>query len=128
VASNSLFSHGNVSEASRQREAGYLSSESFDYVRRENLPAVSGDRERFRGMTMADIERDASQMAWGHPHEVVERIIGAAEHAGASTVLVNMNRGAMPHEMFMEQIQRFGAKVLPALQAHQVRSSRGFAV
>jgi alkanesulfonate monooxygenase SsuD/methylene tetrahydromethanopterin reductase-like flavin-dependent oxidoreductase (luciferase family) len=30
-----LFSHGNVSEASRQREAGYLSSASFDYVRPE---------------------------------------------------------------------------------------------
>ena len=55
-----LFSHGNVSEASRQREAGYLSSGSFDYVRPENLSAVSGDRERFRGMTMADIERDAA--------------------------------------------------------------------
>jgi hypothetical protein len=54
---------------------------------------------------------------------VVERIIAAADHAGASTVLVNMNRGAMPHEMFMEQIRRFAAKVLPALQAHEVRPS-----
>jgi len=42
-----------------------------------------------------------------------------AEHAGAATVLINMNRGAMPQEMFMEQIQRFGAEVLPALQAHR---------
>jgi hypothetical protein len=47
----------------------------------------------------------------------------AAEHAGANTVLVNMNRGAMPHAMFMEQIRRFGAEVLPALQAHQVSTS-----
>jgi len=115
-----LFSHGNVSEASRQREAGYLSSKSFDYLRPENLAAVSGDRERFRGMTMADIERDSAQMAWGKPGDVAERIIAAAEHAGANTVLVNMNRGAMPHRMFMEQIHRFGAEVLPALQAHQV--------
>ena len=60
-----LFSHGNVSEASRQREAGYLSSGSFDYVRPENLSAVSGDRERFRGMTMADIERDAAHHGVG---------------------------------------------------------------
>jgi len=122
-----LFSHGNVSEASRQRAAGYLSTTSFDYVRPENLAAVSGERERFRGMTMADVERDAEQMAWGHPDEVIERIVAAAEHAGASTVLVNMNRGAMPHEMFMEQIQRFGAKVLPALQSHQVRARTGAA-
>ena len=71
-------------------------------------------------MTMEDVARDAEQMAWGTPAEVRERIIDAAEHAGADTVLVNMNRGAMPHEMFMEQIRRFGAEVLPALQAHQV--------
>jgi alkanesulfonate monooxygenase SsuD/methylene tetrahydromethanopterin reductase-like flavin-dependent oxidoreductase (luciferase family) len=115
-----LFSHGNISEASLQRDAGYLSSASFDYVRPENLSSVSGDRERFRGMTMADLERDAEQMPWGTADEVVERIIAAADHAGANTVLVNMNRGAMPHEMFMEQVQRFGTKVLPALQAHQV--------
>ena len=115
-----LFSHGNVSDASIQRDAGYLTSGSFDYVRPENLHAVSGDRERFRGMTMADVERDAEQMAWGTADEVTERIIDAANHAGANTVLVNMNRGAMPQEMFMEQVQRFGAKVLPALQAHQV--------
>ena len=115
-----LFSHGNVSDASLQRDAGYLTSGSFDYVRPENLPAVSGDRERFRGMTMADVERDAEQMAWGTADEVIERIVDAADHAGASTVLVNMNRGAMPQAMFLEQIQRFGSKVLPALQAHQV--------
>jgi hypothetical protein len=35
-------------------------------------------------------------------------------------VLINVNRGAMPQEMFMHQIQRIGSKVLPALQAHQV--------
>jgi alkanesulfonate monooxygenase SsuD/methylene tetrahydromethanopterin reductase-like flavin-dependent oxidoreductase (luciferase family) len=115
-----LFSHGNISDSALQRDAGYLSSGSFDYVRPENLHAVSGDRERFRGMTMADVERDAQQMAWGTADEVIERIIDAANHAGANTVLVNMNRGAMPQEMFMEQIQRFGSKVLPALQAHRV--------
>jgi alkanesulfonate monooxygenase SsuD/methylene tetrahydromethanopterin reductase-like flavin-dependent oxidoreductase (luciferase family) len=115
-----LFSHGNVSDASLQRDAGYLTSGSFDYVRPENLHAVSGDRERFRGMTMADVERDAQQMAWGTADEVIERIIDAADHAGAGTVLVNMNRGAMPSAMFLEQIHQFGAKVLPALQAHRV--------
>jgi len=115
-----LFSHGNVSEATRQRDAGYLTADSFDYVRPENLAAVSGARERFRDMTMADVERDAEQMAWGTPEEVIERITAAADHAGASTVLINVNRGAMPQEMFMHQLQRIGSKVLPALQAHQV--------
>ena len=45
-----------------------------------------------------------------------EAVVGA----GASTVLVSLNRGVMPHEMFMNQVRRFGAEVLPALQAHQV--------
>jgi len=115
-----LFSHGNITETSLQRDAGYLSSSSFDYLRPENLPAVSGARERYRDMTMADVEREAEHMPWGTADEVIERITAAADHAGAATVLVNMNRGAMPHEMFMEQVYRFGSKVLPALKGHTV--------
>ena len=83
---------------------------------------MSGSRERYRDMAMADVEREAEHMPWGTADEVIERIISAADHAGAGTVLVNMNRGAMPHEMFMEQVHRFGGKVLPALQAHAVRA------
>jgi alkanesulfonate monooxygenase SsuD/methylene tetrahydromethanopterin reductase-like flavin-dependent oxidoreductase (luciferase family) len=113
-----LFSHGNISEASRQRDAGYLTDTSFDYVRPENLPAVSGARERFRDMTIETIARDAEQMPWGTPDEVIARIVEAADHAGAATVLVNMNRGAMPQEMFLHQIERFGREVLPALKKH----------
>jgi hypothetical protein len=71
-------------------------------------------------MTMADVEREAEHMPWGTADEVIERIVVAADHAGAATVLVNMNRGAMPHEMFLEQVHRFGSKVLPALKAHIV--------
>jgi alkanesulfonate monooxygenase SsuD/methylene tetrahydromethanopterin reductase-like flavin-dependent oxidoreductase (luciferase family) len=118
-----LFSHGNISEASLQREAGYLSTSSYDYVRPENMAAVSGARERYRDMTMEDVARDAEQLAWGRPSEVIERIVAAADHTGAGTVLVNMNRGAMPHEMFLEQIRRFGTEVLPALQAHHPAAS-----
>ncbi len=117
-----LFSHGNVSETSKQAEAGYVAASSFDYVRPENRWAVAGSRSRFRDMTMADVERDAEQWPWGTPDEVRARIIDAADHAGAGTVLINMNRGAMPHEMFMEQIRRFALQVLPALQEHEVRS------
>jgi alkanesulfonate monooxygenase SsuD/methylene tetrahydromethanopterin reductase-like flavin-dependent oxidoreductase (luciferase family) len=113
-----LFSHGNISEASRQRDAGYLTDTSFDYVRPENLPAVSGARERFRDMTMETIARDAEQMPWGTPDEVIARIVEAADHAGAATVLVSMNRGAMPQEMFLHQIERFGREVLPTLKKH----------
>ncbi len=35
-------------------------------------------------------------MPWGTPNEVAERIIEEAEAMGTNTVLVSMNRGAMP--------------------------------
>ena len=69
---------------------------------------------------MADIERQAEQMPWGTAPEVTERIIAAAESAGADNVQISLNRGVLPHEMFMEQIRRFARDVLPALQAHRV--------
>jgi hypothetical protein len=71
---------------------------------------------------MADFERQAEHMPLGAPKEVIERIIGAAEAAGANQIQVSLNRGALPHEIFMEQIRRFARDVLPALQAHEVRS------
>jgi len=33
---------------------------------------------------------------------------------------ISLNRGVLPHEIFMEQIRRFAAEVLPALQAHRI--------
>ena len=53
-------------------------------------------------MTMADVEREAEHWPYGTADEVTERLIEAADHAGASTVLINLNRGAMPHEQFVE--------------------------
>ena len=59
-------------------------------------------------------------MAWGAPDEVAERLIAEADKTGANTLLVSLNRGAMPHDMFLEQIRRFGREVMPRLQAHKV--------
>ena len=115
-----LFAHGNISETALQRQAGYVSAAANDYVSAENLRAAARSRADFRGMTFADVEREAEGMPWGTPAEVTERLIANAEHHGANTVLVNFNRGAMPHAMFMEQIRRFAAEVLPAVQAHVV--------
>ncbi len=117
-----LFSHGNITETDLQRDAGYLSSGSFDYIRPENLPGVSGSRERYRDMAMDDVARQAENLPWGRADEVRQRIIDDADTAGAGTVLVSMNRGAMPQELFLEQICRFAREVLPALQAHEVQS------
>ena len=110
-----------MTEANLQRDTGYLSSSSFDYVRPENLAAVARSREDYRDITLEQIARNADNQPWGPPGEVTQRIIESADEAGASTVLVSLNRGVMPHEMFMHQVQRFGREVLPALQAHQVK-------
>jgi len=39
---------------------------------------------------------------------------------GANKLLINVNFGAMPNDLFMEQVRRFGREVLPKLQAHRV--------
>jgi hypothetical protein len=44
---------------------------------------------------------------------IATRIIGAPESAGANTVRSGLNRGGLPHEMFMEQTRSFAAEVLP---------------
>ena len=115
-----LFSHGNFTETDRQRQTGYASAASTDYVSPENLRAAQFAREDFRGLTMSDVERQAEQMPWGTADEVAKRILAAADSAGANTVQVSLNRGVLPHELFMNQIRRFAAEVLPALQAHIV--------
>jgi len=117
-----LFSHGSFTETAAQRKVGYVSQSSTDYVRPENQRAAALLREDFRNMTMADVERMAEQMPWGTPGEVTERIIAQADAAGANMVQIGFNRGAMPHDMFIEQIRRFAAEVLPALQAHEVKT------
>jgi alkanesulfonate monooxygenase SsuD/methylene tetrahydromethanopterin reductase-like flavin-dependent oxidoreductase (luciferase family) len=116
-----LFSHGSFTETAAQRQAGYVSQSSTDYVRPENQRAAALLREDFRNLTLDDVARQAEQMPWGTPAEVTERIIAAANHAGANMVQIGFNRGAMPHDMFIEQIRRFASDVLPALQAHEVK-------
>src|SRR5215207_9011626 len=108
-----LFSHGNITERDLQAKTGYVASSSHDYLRPEHLPLVSGNRERYRGMTMDGLRQLAEGMPWGPADEVVERIVNAADRAGAETVNVMLNRGAMPHEMFVRQIRRFARDVLP---------------
>jgi hypothetical protein len=116
-----LFSHGNFTETELQRQTGYSSSAATDYVSPENRRAAQFAREDYRGLTMANVERQAAeQMPWGTATEVTERIIEAADSAGAGNVQISLNRGVLPHEMFMEQIRRFAREVLPALQAYKV--------
>lgn len=117
--SQTLFSHGNISEAAQQQERGYLSADTHSYVRPENRAALSGARSRFRDLTMDDLKNN-NELAWGTANEVRDKLIAEAEALGTDTLLLSFNRGAMPHSMFMAQLERFGADVLPALKAHQI--------
>jgi alkanesulfonate monooxygenase SsuD/methylene tetrahydromethanopterin reductase-like flavin-dependent oxidoreductase (luciferase family) len=117
-----LFSHGNFTETEMQRQTGYSSQSSTDYVRPENLRAAANLRSEFRNLTMDQLEEQAEHMPMGTADEVIERIIDAAESAGANQVQLALNRGALPHDLFMAQIERFAREVLPALQAHEVRT------
>jgi alkanesulfonate monooxygenase SsuD/methylene tetrahydromethanopterin reductase-like flavin-dependent oxidoreductase (luciferase family) len=119
-----LFSHGNFTETAKQRQAGYASQHSTDYVRPENQRAAALLREDFRNATFESFQKQAETMPFGTADEVAERIIAQAEHAGANMVQVGLNRGAMPHDMFIEQIRRFASDVLPRLQAHQIKRVR----
>ncbi len=81
------------------------------------------DREKIRDTTMAVIDRRVQndQLVWGAPKDVADRLIAEAEHAGANSVLLNLNLGALPNAMFREQVRRFGIDVLPRLKAHEVK-------
>ncbi len=87
------------------------------------LAAVGSDKVRPlapTGMTLEGLARQAEGMAFGTPDEVTERIIEEAEEAGANTALLICNRGALPQEMFLNQIRRLGKEVLPRLKAHKI--------
>ena len=120
---HTLWHHGSLEKASSPKGTGYLSSSSYDYIKPENRVGAGVDREGMQTTTLADIERkiDNGELAWGSPKDVADQLIAGAERMGANHLLLNMNVGAMAHDVFLEQIRRFGRDVLPRLQAHQVK-------
>ncbi|MCL6636943.1 MAG: LLM class flavin-dependent oxidoreductase, partial [Alicyclobacillus sp.] len=111
-----LFSHGNVTDTSIQSQFQYVSQAAHDYLRPENRDAVAGTRESYRGLTMEELRRRVEDWPWGSADEVTSRILEEVQQAGAHTVLLNLNRGAMPNDLFVRQIRRFAKEVLPALK------------
>lgn len=99
---------------------GYFQEGSTSHLRAELQKAAHDDSIRARDLTVDDIVKRAEAAAWGPPDHVAQTIIAQAEKAGAGTILVSMNRGAMPQEMFLEQIHRFGREVLPRLKEHRI--------
>ncbi len=119
-----LWHHGSDQPKELLGKVGYVASTSFDYIRPENRPHAEMDRAKIRLTNAADVEARVKNggLCWGSPKEVAQRLIDKAEHMGANKVLLNLNLGAPPVELFREQVRRFGKDVLPILQAHQVKT------
>ncbi len=115
---HTLLSHGNVSNLERQRESGYLGEGSRDYMKPEVRDSLGGF-PNFREFTLDDIER-TERACFGSPEEVRDYLIDLADSLGTNTLLLNFNQGALPHDLFIQNLERFGKEVLPALQAHKV--------
>jgi alkanesulfonate monooxygenase SsuD/methylene tetrahydromethanopterin reductase-like flavin-dependent oxidoreductase (luciferase family) len=114
---NVLFNFDHI----RFSEVGaYHSDSAAAHLRPELRSAAFDDSIRARDVTMDEIVKRAETSAWGPPKLVADRIIAEAEQLGAGTILVSMNRGAMPQDMFLNQIRRFGTEVLPILQRHSI--------
>ena len=114
-----LFSHGNISNVGRQRESGYVREEGLGWLRPENREAFLRALQGFRRVTMDDLRRN-ERLCWGSRAEVRDGLIALAGALGSNVLLVQFNQGAMPHEMFVNQLRRFAAEVLPDLKKHDV--------
>ena len=119
---HTLFSHGNISNVGRQRESGYVREEGLGWLRPENRESFLRALQGFRHVTMDDLRRN-ERLCWGSPAQVTDALVELAGALGSNVLLLQFNQGAMPHEMFLRQIERFAADVLPALQRHRVTAA-----
>jgi alkanesulfonate monooxygenase SsuD/methylene tetrahydromethanopterin reductase-like flavin-dependent oxidoreductase (luciferase family) len=119
-----LWHHGSLAGVAEPNRGGYVTSTSYDYIKPENRKHAGMDREKIRRTEMKDIEErvHSGHLAWGSPQEVADHLIEVGEAAGANVLVLNFNLGAVPHELMMEQIRRFGRDVLPKLHAHKVKT------
>jgi alkanesulfonate monooxygenase SsuD/methylene tetrahydromethanopterin reductase-like flavin-dependent oxidoreductase (luciferase family) len=114
-----LFGHGNTANVERQRATGYRTERNMEWLSPENREDFLNSIQTFREATMESIQHQ-DRLCFGHPDEVRDSIIDLAESLGSNVLMLHFNRGSMPHSMFMNQIERFGREVLPALHEHQV--------
>ena len=115
---HTLLSHGNIANLERQQKSGYIMEGAHDYMTPENRESL-GKFKQFRQFTLDDIER-TERACFGSPEEVKDYLIDLADSLGTNTLLLNFNQGALPHDLFIQNLERFGKEVLPALQAHKV--------
>jgi hypothetical protein len=118
-----VFTDPDILELERQR----VFEHSWIYAGHESGIPQPGDFharnvysfQGFRHLTLEDIER-TERAYFSSPEEVREYLIDLADSLRANTLLLNFTQGALPHELFVQNLQRFAEEVLPALKAHEV--------
>ena len=104
---------------------GYYSAAALQHLRAGATGTLADEKRPLNtGMTLEGLPAQVETAAWGAPDEVAERIIDEADEAGANTVLLVCNRGALPQEMYLNQLRRLGNEVLPRLKKHKVARVR----
>jgi alkanesulfonate monooxygenase SsuD/methylene tetrahydromethanopterin reductase-like flavin-dependent oxidoreductase (luciferase family) len=116
---HTLFSHGNLFNVGGQRQSGYVREEGLGWLRPENREDFLRALQGFRRMTADDLKTN-ERLCWGSPAQVRDQLLGLAEALGSNILLVQFNQGAMPHDMFVNQIRRFATEVMPDLRRHVV--------
>ena len=99
--------------------AATCATEVLAWPRPENREDFLRALQGFRRMTADDLMRN-ERLCWGSPVQVADQLVTLAETLGSNILLLKFNQGAMPHAMFMNQIRRFSAEVLPELRRHTV--------
>jgi alkanesulfonate monooxygenase SsuD/methylene tetrahydromethanopterin reductase-like flavin-dependent oxidoreductase (luciferase family) len=118
---NTLMTYDHVTQKNVQK--GYFSPTAFDHLRQGRKGTLAEDIDAFGGdWTPEKVHAAADFMPIGSPDEVAERIIAECDESGIGTVMLVCNRGAMPYEMYLNQIRRIGTEVLPKLQNHKIKS------
>ncbi len=115
----SLLGHGSIRSVEQATRQGWASSEAYDYINPDHLQAFLQGREGVRQATLDEISRE-DRMCWGTPDDVRDALITWSDTIGADILLLNFNQGALPYELYMQNLTRFGEEVLPALKAHHV--------
>ncbi|HXZ69072.1 MAG TPA: LLM class flavin-dependent oxidoreductase, partial [Alphaproteobacteria bacterium] len=121
--SNTLLPFDHQESMEDIRKAGYYTANSQGHLSAPPQVSVPGGGAKGPwggGMTPERWRMMAQMGAFGTPDEVAEKIIAAVEDAGAGTVMLMCNPGALPQDMFLGQIKRLGREVVPRLQAHKV--------
>jgi alkanesulfonate monooxygenase SsuD/methylene tetrahydromethanopterin reductase-like flavin-dependent oxidoreductase (luciferase family) len=119
---NTLLTYGQVYADKIQK--GYFSQRAFDKFREGKKGTLADDTTVFTEWTSETVRHMLEFWPVGTADECAEKIIAECDEAGAQSVLLVINRGGMPQEMYLNQIRRIGAEVLPRLKKHQVTSVR----